>query len=80
VTPALSERPQLDICRSFQSQSSHSQRATGSVVTSTSSGGSNQSTDDTFEVKRRRLLQQEDWVGLDIAAPIKVLTLLDRLT
>jgi hypothetical protein len=27
---------------------------------------------DAFQVKRRRLLEQSDWLGLDIAAPINV--------
>jgi hypothetical protein len=65
-TPVIPERPQLDICQSFQAQTNHSTTESQSVATS-STGGS-----DSFEAKRRRLLQQKDWLGLDLSAPIKV--------
>jgi hypothetical protein len=65
-TPTISERPQLDICQEFQAQTSH----TGSEAKSVSSSVT--SDPDTFEAKRRRLLQQKDWLGLDISAPINV--------
>ena len=73
ATPTPSERPQLSICQSFQCQSTYSQSVAGSAVTSTSSTHDG----NTFEVKRRRLLQQKDWLGLDLSAPIKVSSLGD---
>ena len=71
VTPTPSERPRLGICQAFQSRlhSNFLQTGTESVVTNTNSTHG----EDTFEVKRRRLLQQKDWLGLDVSAPIKVI-------
>jgi len=69
-TPSISERPQLDICQGYQEQSatpltgSHPAK---SITPSVSSDDRN-----TFHAKRIRLLQQKDWLGLDISAPIKV--------
>jgi hypothetical protein len=68
VTPTPSERPPLDICHAFQSQSTSSYSGYGSFITSSS--GSHD--EDTFEIKRRKLLSKTDWVGLDIFAPINV--------
>ena len=66
-TPAISEQPRLDICQGFQEQStSHSGSDSKSIATSASGER------DSFDAKRRRLLQQRDWLGIDISAPIKV--------
>lgn len=72
-TTGISERPRLDICQNFQEQTNRSESETPSVVSSPS--GDN----DTFEAKRRRLLREKDWLGLDIAAPIKVFSWLRRV-
>jgi len=69
VSTQLPDRPHLDICQSFQDPRS-SVAGSESIATETSESGEV----DTFEAKRRRLLQQNDWLGLDVAAPIKVPT------
>ena len=67
-TPAIPERPQLDICQTFQAQTeSHAGSEVQSIATSSNSG------EDRFNAKRRRLLQQQDWLGLDISTPINVI-------
>lgn len=68
-TPIISERPQLDICKGFQEQTRT--QSTGSDAKSVTPSVSSDDRD-TFQTKRRRLLQQKDWLGLDIYAPIKV--------
>jgi hypothetical protein len=60
-----SELPQLDVCQAFQTASSQSH---ASSVTSKSASVD----EDTFQVKRRRLLQQADWSGLGVSAGINV--------
>jgi len=66
-TPAIPERPHLDVCQAFQAPTeSHTSSQVQSIATSSSSG------EDRFNAKRRRLLQQQDWLGLDISAPINV--------
>jgi hypothetical protein len=62
-TPAISERPALDICQGFQ----QSPEKTVSHVPSVTADDM-----DTFDAKRRRLLRQQDWLGLNVSAPIKV--------
>ena len=76
-TPAILERPWLDICGSFQKQTDGSTArptggvaATSAVVPSTIS--SMEDATDCFQAKRRRLLEQSDWLGLDLTAPINV--------
>jgi hypothetical protein len=63
---AISERPQVAICQGFQDQSPD----TGSEAKSLSH--ISRSDQETFETKRRRLLHQTDWLGLDISVPINV--------
>ena len=70
-TPAVSERPVLDICHGFQDRTGRTVNEAHSVpptdLQSVANGDNN-----TFDAKRRRLLLQQDWLGLDVAAPIKV--------
>src|SRR5271155_4123949 len=66
-TPVISERPQLDVCQEFQEQTS-----TQSGCDSKSIATSASAEYDSFEAKRRRLLQQKDWLGIDVSAPINV--------
>jgi hypothetical protein len=63
-TPAASERPALDICSGFQDRTSQTTSESRSVATSDDNN--------TFDAKRRRLLLQSDWLGLEVSAPIKV--------
>jgi hypothetical protein len=71
-------RPQLDVCQDFQEhQSATTTAASATAIPSGSQAKNNTpsvSHDDTesFQTKRRRLLQQTDWLGLEISAPIKV--------
>ena len=66
-TPAILETPQVDICKAFQAPTdSRTDGEVQSIATSSSSR------EDPFNAKRRRLLQQQDWLGLDIATPINV--------
>jgi len=76
-TPKLLERPWLDICGTFQKQTefraahpSGGVAATSAVAPSTTS--SMEDGTDCFQTKRRRLLEQSDWLGLELAAPINV--------
>ena len=75
-TPIPSKRPQLDICQPFQERQQKSSQC-GSVADSKSISDETDSID-TFETKRRRLLQKQDWLGLDLAAPIKVSVFTER--
>lgn len=76
--PAITEPPLLDICQTFQIQENprfSSVASATSVISATSeveSVASSSSREERFNAKRRRLLQQEDWLGLDLAAPINV--------
>jgi hypothetical protein len=77
-TPAISERPPLDICHKFQERTSQTASATQSVASGDHDNDNNNNDDndndnDTFDAKRRRLLLQQDWLGLNVSAPIKVL-------
>src|SRR5271163_2394640 len=69
-TPVPSERLELDICQPSQERQQRSSQC-GSATDSKSISDETDSVD-TFEAKRRRLLQKQDWLGLDLAAPIKV--------
>lgn len=69
-TPSISERPQLDICQGYQEQSTT--LSTGSHKAKSVTPSVSSDDRDTFHAKRRRLLQQKDWLGLDVSAPIKV--------
>jgi hypothetical protein len=69
-TSSISERPQLDICQGYQEQSTT--LSTGSHQAKSVTPSVSSDDRDTFHAKRRRLLQQKDWLGLDISAPIKV--------
>ena len=75
----ITGRPQLDVCQDFQEQSpaatatgSAAGILSGSQAKSTTPSVSHDETEG-FKAKRRRLLQQTDWLGLAISAPIKVL-------
>ena len=75
----IAGRPQLDVCQNFQQQQATATTAasvtailSGSHAKSTSPSVSHDETE-SFQAKRRRLLQQRDWLGLEISAPIKVL-------
>ena len=76
-TPAILERPWLDICRTFQKQTEcRTARPSGGVAASSavalSTTSSMEDGRDCFQTKRRRLLEQSDWLGLELAAPINV--------
>lgn len=79
TSSALTGRPQLDICQNFQEQWAPTTAASaaaillGNQAKKTPSVSSNDA--ESLQVKRRRLLQQKDWLGLEISAPIKVLLL-----
>src|SRR5271170_994575 len=66
-TPVIAERPQLDICQEFQ-EGTPTQPGSDSKSIATSASGER----DSFDAKRRRLLQQKNWLGIDISAPINV--------
>jgi hypothetical protein len=71
--PTPTTRPWLDICGSFQRQRDGG--ATGgdadnSIAPDTTS--SSEDVKDEFQSKRRRLLEQGDWLGLEIGASIDV--------
>jgi hypothetical protein len=66
-TPAIPERPTLDICQGFQQSPEKSPEKTVSHVPSVTADDV-----DTFDAKRLRLLRQQDWLGLNVSAPIKV--------
>jgi len=78
--PAISEPPLLDICQAFQIQEnprlSGVASATSAIIATSEveSVTSSSSREEHFDAKRRRLLQQQDWLGLDLAAPINVLS------
>jgi hypothetical protein len=79
TSSALAGRPQLDICQNFQEQWAPTTAASAAAILLGSQAKKTPSVspDDTesLQVKRRRLLQQKDWLGLEISAPIKVLLL-----
>ena len=76
---AIGGRPQLDVCQGFQEQQSAViTAASANAIPSRSQAKSttpsvSHDDPDSFQAKRRRLLQQTDWLGLEISAPIKVL-------
>ena len=76
--PAIAEPPLLDICQAFQIQEnprlSDVASATSAIIgtSEVESVASSSSREERFDAKRRRLLQQQDWLGLDLAAPINV--------
>jgi hypothetical protein len=79
-TPAVTEQPLLDICQAFQIQANPrltSSTSTTSAISATSEvesiATSSNSREERFDAKRRRLLEQQDWLGLDLAAPINVI-------
>ena len=74
--PTPTTRPWLDICGSFQKQkeSAASGSNADNSVTQCTTSSSEEATHG-FQNKRRRLLEQGDWLGLDIGAPINVLLL-----
>lgn len=65
---ALLERPLLAICQEFQDPSPD----TGTDAKSPLRVSCISTEQETFETKRRRILHQKDWLGLDISSPINV--------
>src|SRR5437773_248984 len=58
------ERPQIDVCRDFQQDTSVTTPLLGREVKRVSKSEFSDGSE-TFQAKRRRLLEQKDWLDLD---------------